>query len=806
VAVSVVLALPASSALGKDYADVARNIKPSGQYGSFPVPAGADEQAKMYNALTPLFDQVTDDDLQTKFKSEALGVGTDGPTTEEVIPRDGVTVLRDRFNVPHISAPTAADGIWTAGYLLAEDRVLLLGQVRYAGRVAAIDVPNITALGVLLDLQTFDPSDRTEREVAKQTDVLERTNEGRKLLADIDLFLEGINAYLAANSPGTEPWTRLDVYAVNALKGQFLGQGGGREAENTQFLAGLQDQYSDRRAMNIFNDLRQFRNRELPTTIDGKFPYGKVPSTYKGNVIIDHDSYSEFSPVPTEAIARKANVEGGPASNTLQINADRSTTGFPLMVAGPQFGYFYPGFTYEMDMDAGRLQWRGITTAPFPGYLINGRGEDFATSLTSAGLDIIDQYALTLCGGSDEMYRYKGQCKSMRNFNAGTLSGEPVKFLTTKYGSVTGYATVDGSKVAIAAKRSSYGRDTRDALFNRKLSNGTIESVEDFYKAASKTPQTFNSFYMDDTDNALYTSGRLPIRPKKIDPGLLTKGNGNHDWEGFLPADDHPQGENPADGTMVNWNQSVARGVGASDNAWGRNGSVNRVDLLNRNLDRLSKGGEWNLAEVTSAMNAAATQDVRAIVTVPLLADLLEGSDAPNAQAAQMLALLRQWRANGGNRLDTTGNGKIDAPGAAIIDGAWDGIADALMQRRLKGQTDELADLFSRYDSPPGGQFNGWHQYFDRDIRRLLGQKIAAPLNLQYCGRGSLATCQADVWAAIAAAGAKLEADQGSADPATWRADATAEEITFAPINLLTMAYTNRPTGIQQVISFDGGR
>jgi hypothetical protein len=128
------------------------------------------------------------------------------------------------------------------------------------------------------------------------------------------------------------------------------------------------------------------------------------------------------------------------------------------------------------------------------------------------------------------------------------------------------------------------------------------------------------------------------------------------------------------------------------------------------------------------------------------------------------------------------------------------------MQRRLKGQTDELADLFSRYDSPPGGQFNGWHQYFDRDIRRLLGQKIAAPLNLQYCGRGSLATCQADVWAAIAAAGAKLEADQGSADPATWRADATAEEITFAPINLLTMAYTNRPTAIQQVISFDGGR
>ena len=257
---------------------------------------------------------------------------------------------------------------------------------------------------------------------------------------------------------------------------------------------------------------------------------------------------------------------------------------------------------------------------------------------------------------------------------------------------------------------------------------------------------------------------------------------------------------------MTNWNQSVARGVGAADNAWGKNGSVNRVDLLNKNLDRLSKGGEWNLAEVTSAMNAAATQDVRAIDTVPLLARLLEGSTAPNAQAAAMLAQLVKWNANGGNRLDTTGDGLIDAPGAASMDGAWDGIANALMERRLKGQLDELASLATRYSAPPGGQFAGWGQYFDRDIRRLLGEDITAPLNLQYCGRGNLATCQADVWAAIAAAGAQLEADQGSANPAAWRSSATAEEITFAPINLLTMAYTNRPTGIQQVISFKGGR
>ena len=45
----------------------------------------------MYDALTPLFDQVTPDDLLTKFKSEHFGLGEDGPGTVEPVPRAGVT-------------------------------------------------------------------------------------------------------------------------------------------------------------------------------------------------------------------------------------------------------------------------------------------------------------------------------------------------------------------------------------------------------------------------------------------------------------------------------------------------------------------------------------------------------------------------------------------------------------------------------------------------------------------------------------------------------------------------------------------
>jgi len=129
-AVLTVTALGASVAQAsvslKDYSQVARNIIPSGEPGSFPVPDGATTQAQMYNALTPLFDHVTNADLLTDFKSEKFGVSGDGPTTVETVPYPGVTIIRDRYDVPHVTATTHDGGVWAAGWIAAQDRLLLL--------------------------------------------------------------------------------------------------------------------------------------------------------------------------------------------------------------------------------------------------------------------------------------------------------------------------------------------------------------------------------------------------------------------------------------------------------------------------------------------------------------------------------------------------------------------------------------------------------------------------------------------------------------------------------------------------------
>jgi hypothetical protein len=69
-----------------------------------------------------------------------------------------------------------------------------------------------------------------------------------------------------------------------------------------------------------------------------------------------------------------------------------------------------------------------------------------------------------------------------------------------------------------------------------------------------------------------------------------------------------------------------------------------------------------------------------------------------------------------------------------------------------------------------------------------------------------LKACQKAIWNAIDQSGTEIAAEQGSEDPAAWHSSATAEQIKFTPLPLKTMRYTNRPSGIQQVISFDGHR
>lgn len=803
-ATTAALGLLAPAALAADYSGTARNIIPSGQPGGVPIPPGASTQAAMYDGLTPLFDQVTPGDLTTYFKSAKFGVAADeGPAVPETVPRKGVTLVRDRYGVPHITGRTHDDVTWAMGWVAQADRGLLLAQGRYAGRVAALDVPGLSAFSLITGLKTFTPTKAADRQIDReQTAALRRAGlDGRRILHDIDVYVRGINARLRAEKSTEKPWTRVDVYGVNALLGQIFGEGGGDEARRSTLLAALRKRLGRTAGTRVWDDLTQHADDSTPATITKRFPYLRVPKRTAGNVVLDAGSLNATASraATAQAAARRY------ASNFLLVSGKRATGGHPLFVAGPQIGYFYPGLTFEVDVKGPGFQARGATAPGFPGNVLIGRGPDFAWSLTSAGNDLVDHYVETLCGGSRLRYRYKGTCRRMQRLTVGRIAGRKrsVTIRSTVHGPVLGYAKVAGRTVAISRKRSSRGKDILFQRMFRDLTLNKVRSARTFIAAAAKSPFTFNAAYADDRDIAMYSAGLLPRRHPRVDPRLPTKGTGGYEWRGYLPASAHPQQINPASGALVNWNNKPARGWGSSDSEWSY-GPVQRVDLLNAGI---AARPTHDLASVTAAMNAAATQDLRAIAVVPLLGRLLAGTQAPTARAQASLDAMLAWSAAGASRLDRDLDGTIDAgPGPAIVDEAYPRLADAVMQPVLGSQAKLFRDLEGADNWTGSGFTGGRINHVVKDLRRVLGDRDPSPFATRFCGRGRLAACREDLWAAIDAAAGTLAGSQGP-DVSAWRADATEERISFAPGLLpTTIRYTNRPSGIQQVIEFTGHR
>jgi hypothetical protein len=207
-------------------------------------------------------------------------------------------------------------------------------------------------------------------------------------------------------------------------------------------------------------------------------------------------------------------------------------------------------------------------------------------------------------------------------------------------------------------------------------------------------------------------------------------------------------------------------------------------------------------------MNAAATQDLRSFGLTPVLGTILRTGAPPSPRAAQMLGLLDGWHAGGSSRLDRDEDGAIDAGAApAIWDELYPRLVDTVMGGAMGPQLDEFKSLVGRRNSPASGFTGGGINHVHKDLSALAGVKFEAPFTVRYCGGGDVNACREALWRAMEETGAALEQRQGTPEAALWKADANAERIGFAPGLLpIKIRYTNRPSGIQQVVTFTGHR
>jgi hypothetical protein len=112
------------------------------------------------------------------------------------------------------------------------------------------------------------------------------------VLHDIDVYLLGINAYLRFTHSSEAPFTRADISAFNALKDQFVGEGGGCQAQRAEFLSALEHRLGARHGLAVWDDLREADDPKAPASLPGRVSFQPPPTSTSENVIIDAGSLS----------------------------------------------------------------------------------------------------------------------------------------------------------------------------------------------------------------------------------------------------------------------------------------------------------------------------------------------------------------------------------------------------------------------------------------------------------------------------------------------------------------------------------
>jgi penicillin amidase len=480
-----------------------------------------------------------------------------------------VSIDRDDYGVPHISAPTMTALFYGQGYAVAEDRLFQMETFWRAatGRLAEIQGPAALTQDQQIRTVYYTPAERATQFAALSAPVREM----------MEAYVAGINAYItaAAGNPALlpaeyalggfapEPWNQDKLVAVLQFFMRRFGEIGGDELVRMNELQAQGNAW--------FEANRPVNDPTAPTTI--AFGTPPPPTAWTPRTMEDYPAgigafvAEAAAHVTTQrremtALLDRLGVPARFGSFAATISAELSESGFPMLLGAPQMGQptaTTKAVTSEVELiGPNGFQVAGMTVPGIPGVII-GRTADRAWTLTTGFSDNTDTY-LEYLDPTATQYIYNGQLVPFEVIPQTFFvrgSAEPVSYL--HFRSVHGPVYFQNPQMGFAAT-------WKYAFWNRELE--MVEAFYDVWNAASLdemetalagATMSFNVFYADREQNtAFWHIGVYPQRPGSSDPRLPLVGTGDEEWAGLLPFAVHPREVNPLKGYFVNWNNKPA--------------------------------------------------------------------------------------------------------------------------------------------------------------------------------------------------------------------------------------------------------
>ena len=736
VALATVAAAPASARVIQ-----AETVLPPGQSG-FVGPGGPSSHSQDQLAL---FEKLI-------FKSEPLGGGPGGTSPSE--PRPGVTIRRDDFGVPAISATNESDLWWGAGYAVAQDR---LGEMELFRRRGA------GTLAEVLGKDSLNADYIARRDYYTDAELMQMFQKlPAALRARTQAYVDGVNAWIAhirqtpadmpseftaLNVPLTD-WKLLDTLRIGVLLARTIPSGDGNELSNLAALRKL--------GAKKFDEYLPVRGvpgeiRTIPANA-GSFPSrpGRTVAQEKA-AFIRSQKWLKRIPIPkaSSSSARTSRVLTGLEKEAHGIDVGlggvqgsfmwairRDSDKHTFFFNGPQLGYQSPNTFVEFDLSAPGIN---LHTATAPGVPVNSNGynEHVAWGVTSGLSDDDDLFVEKLVG--KERYRYKGKVLKMscRNERFGYRDAGTMKFVTKRFcRTIHGPVQATTGKYAYARRYAIWGREleTLEAL----AEVGQATSVKDVDKALLKSTWTENILAADDQGHiGFWHPGLYPLRNTGWDERLPLPGDGSAEWNGLLPRSKDPHViDPPGRNWLVNWNNVPAKGWSSGD-APAREqlrGAYHRVGMMQGFVSAAAKNpASFDAATFAILRNTSSTATQR-----PTAQKALEGAvKGATGPALDVLNTLLAWD---GNFTRTADDGTLE-PGVATWQ-AFKAAAERVMFGKLSPAAEGLLEA-------PGSE--GF-------VEATLGETIA----LRKLSPAKLQKAAAD-------AAAELTNTYKSSDPAAWR-------------------------------------
>lgn len=465
---------------------------------------------------------------------------TNGKTTLDGLERP-VEIIRDRWGVPHIYAKTAHDLFFAQGYVQAQDRLFQMDINRRVGLGRLSEVTGTMGL----DFDRFARYLGWPRAAQAQI-------EGSSVLTRdaLTAFAAGINAFIGRGQLPAEfsllayrpePWGMLD----SAAWGIVLAWGLSVNWESELLRSFLIEALGAEKAVALTPACDDDYATTLPASQVGQRLAAALLDTFR----------QAHTHLPLGALP----VGRGIGSNNWVVSGEHTRSGRPHLANDPHLPPVFPAMWYATHLCGAGYHVAGFSLPGVPGIVI-GHNEQVAWGVTNAFPDVQDIYIERFHPQDRSLYEVNGEWRPAEivteriRIRGRKSLEETVRY--TRHGPIFS-DLLPAQQADLSLRWSCYekGDHLRTILeTNRAMDGDSFHEALRHWSFASQ-----NVVYADTAGKIGYTMPGYVPRRKRGDGLLPVPGwNDEYEWSGWIPFEELPSCQNPAEGYVATANNYVA--------------------------------------------------------------------------------------------------------------------------------------------------------------------------------------------------------------------------------------------------------